>query len=400
MRICFYLEYKELTGGYTNLILTLLKELHYRNTPVLLFNYKNGLIDRELKKQNIHIEIIDLEEINWSEINQIIFPSDVLVITSFLEIFKNFFKVNPITVYYDINMLLPQISSYKYGLKFYFLGKKLIDNLLIQKSLIFMDYTGVEGINRVFRKNVETPIYLPIPVHVPSENFFLKKNTQVSDGVLNLTYVGRSVIWKMKPLKKIIEDCVDISNKVSIHISIVVDSIDEFKKFIDLDYYQAKCKLSFSLFENLLPTELDEFIKSKSDVHFAMGTAALDAAKLGIPTVLMDFSYKNFPADYSYRWINESTGFGIGKLIEENVVAKGVPMEVLINSVKKNNGLIIHSTNCYNHVNNYHSVKNIVPKLINTCQEARFRIRDAKNLVPYYFKLHKFLKKYIFFYFL
>ena len=394
MRICFYLEYKELTGGYTNLILTLLKELYFSKTPVLLFNYKNGLIDRELKKQDININIIDLDEINWNEIDQIIFPSDVLVITSFLEIFKNFFQVNPITVYYDINMLLPQISSYKYGFKFYFLGKKLIDNLLAQKSLIFMDHLGVEGINRVFRQTVSEPIYLPIPVYVPTQNFFIKKDNQANDEVLNLTYVGRSVVWKMKPLKKIIEDCVDISNTVSIHIYIVVDNIVEFKKFIDLDYYKAKCKLTFSLFENLLPAELDEFIKSKSDIHFAMGTAALDAAKHGIPTVLLDFSYKNFPTDYTYRWMYESTGFGIGKLLEENVVAKGVPIGVVINSIKQNNGMIIHSSNCYNHVNNYHSVKKIVPELINACKEAKFRIRDAKNLVPYYFKFHRFLKKY------
>ena len=395
MKICFYLEYKELTGGYTNLILTLIKELYYSKIPVLLFNYKNGLIDRELKKQDININIIDLDEINWREIDEIIFPSDVLVITSFLEIFKNFFHVNPITVYYDINMLLPQISSYKYGFKFYFLGNKLIDKLLAQKSLVFMDYLGVEGLNRIFNKAVENPIYLPISVYVPTQNFFIKKENKTKDDVLNLTYVGRSEVWKMKPLKKIIEDCIEISNTVGIHISIVVDSIQEFTKFIDLDFYKAKSKLTFSLIENLLPGELDDFLKSKSDIHFAMGTAALDAAKYGIPTVLMDFSYKDFPSDYTYRWIYESTGFGIGKLLEDNIVEKGVLMNELIHTIKNNNERIIHSKNSYSHVKNQHSVKKIVPNLIKTCKNAKFRIKDAKSLVPYYFKLHQLIKKYL-----
>ena len=204
--------------------------------------------------------------------------------------------------------------------------------------------------------------------------------------------MGRSVDWKMYPLKKIIEDCITISNTINIHISIVVDSILKFEKFIDINYYRKVSKLSFSLYENMLPSELDEFLKQTSDVHFAMGTAALDAAKLGIPTILIDASYKPMPKDYSYRWLYESVGFNIGKPLDDFSVPKGVTMLELLSNFSKKNKDIEYSKRSYDHVNCFHSVEKVVPNLVQICQSAGFRIRDAKNLVPYYFKLHRTLK--------
>ena len=391
MRICFYYEYKDLKGGYTTLIISLIKELYRQNKEILLFNYKNGLIQQELEKQNIEIEIVDIEQINWSEIDQIVFPSDVIIITSFLEILHKFFKVNPFIVYYDINFLITHISSYKHGMKFHFLGNKLVNKLIAHQSLIFMDDTGIANIKRVFKSQVAHPVYLPIPVSVPKNNYYLNKIKQ-DKNILNFTYVGRSVDWKMYPLKKIIEDCVAISKTINIHFSIVVDSILEFEKFIDLNHYKKVSNLIFSLYENMLPSELDEFLKQTSDIHFAMGTASLDAAKFGIPTILIDASSKPMPQDYSYRWLYESVGFNIGKLLDDFSVPKGVTMKELISSYLETNNDIVFSKRCYDHVNNLHSVEKVVPKLVEVCQSARFRIRDAKNLVPYYFRFHRILK--------
>ena len=46
-----------------------------------------------------------------------------------------------------------------------------------------------------------------------------------------------------------------------------------------------------------------------------MGTSALDGAKLGIPTVLIDGSYDRFPAAYRYRWIYETGQLNLGRII-------------------------------------------------------------------------------------
>ena len=39
-----------------------------------------------------------------------------------------------------------------------------------------------------------------------------------------------------------------------------------------------------------------------------MGTSALEGAKLGIPTVLLDYSYSEVPDGYQYRWLYQRDG--------------------------------------------------------------------------------------------
>ena len=50
MRFCFYLGYKDLKGGYSTLMLTLIKEFHRQHYEVVLINFSDGLIAKELKK--------------------------------------------------------------------------------------------------------------------------------------------------------------------------------------------------------------------------------------------------------------------------------------------------------------------------------------------------------------
>ena len=51
--------------------------------------------------------------------------------------------------------------------------------------------------------------------------------------------------------------------------------------------------------------DLDKVL-DEADLHFAMGTAALDGAKKSIPTIVIDASYSDFPDNYKYRWIYET----------------------------------------------------------------------------------------------
>ncbi len=390
-RICFYLEYKDLKGGYTTLIISLIREMHRRGEKLLLFNFKDGLISQELKKKNIEIEIIDLNELDWNNIQQFISSSDVLIVTSFLEVYQRFFKVNPFIVYYSINLLITEISNYKYGLKFDFLGKKLINQLEKKNALIFMDDTSVLSLKRVFHKTINTPVFLPIPVRVPDVNVYLNKTINNLQ-VLNITYVGRSIIWKMMPLKKLIDDCAVVAIHVTIKISIVVDSISDFENFINLKDYADNENLNFYIYENMLPSEVDEFLQATSDIHFAMGTAALDAGKFGVPTVLIDGSNMPFPPDYSYRWLYESKNFSLGRLLDDVSVPDGVSMQILLSSfldpAKRNES----SVKSFDYVKNFHSLQKVVPRLLEIGNTTSMRIRDAKNFVPYYFKIHRFIK--------
>ncbi len=392
MRFCFYSGYRNLKGGYTTLLLTLIRELYRQKQEVVLINFTEGLIADELMKDKVAIKILGLDTMSWKEISAAILPTDVFIITKFEEVYRHLFKVNPRVVYFDINDFICRISEYKFGLKFPFLGKKLVQKLLAANSLFFMDDTGVFNLKQNFSIVVKHPVYLPIPVTVAGENTYLKRH-RYTDGILRLTYIGRSVNWKMMPLKKILADCARSAIQYRIHFSIVVDNRQDFMKYINLNEYKYAANLSINVQENMLPSSINEFLLHNADGHFAMGTAALDAAKLGIPTVLVDYGTHDFPNGYQYKWLYETKNYSLGKNLDKLPADTGFSIEELLSVLSGDNKkLESYSELSYQYVLENHSVEKIVFKMMAVCHAATFRLNCAKKFVLYYSNAHNFIK--------
>ncbi|MEO5648468.1 MAG: hypothetical protein ABIR03_00940 [Ginsengibacter sp.] len=393
MRYCFYSVYQNIKGGYTTLLLTLIKELNRQKYEVVLFNFLDGLIVRELEKEGIKINVIDLKTVDWKEIDQHIFPTDIFIVPKFIEEFRHLFKVNPRVIYYDINDFICRISDYKFGIRLPSLGKKLIQKMIASKSLLFMDDTGVFNLKNEFSLNVEKPQLLPIPIAVCNQNKYSGR-ASLSSEQIKLTYIGRSVIWKMNPLKKILKDCVNLNIKKKIIFSIVVDDLKNFREFIKLENFIKNEYLSINVIENIPPSRIEDFLLQKSDIHFAMGTAALEAARLGIPTILVDYSSKEFNKNYSYNWLYNTVNYSLGRNLEKIPARTGVSLENLIGEFFRSpEKMKIESQKSYQYAMDNHSVSEIVSQLTTICEQATFRLNDARPYIPYYFKFHLFSKK-------
>ena len=61
---------------------------------------------------------------------------------------------------------------------------------------------------------------------------------------------------------------------------------------------------------NLKYKNLINLLNNSVDLSFAMGTSALDSAKIGIPTVLVDYSFKKIK-NYKFRWIFDTQNFDL-----------------------------------------------------------------------------------------
>lgn len=388
MRFCFYSEYKDLKGGYTTLILTLITELHRQGQEVLLINYKSGLIAHELEKAGVNITIIDKDELSKVNVGQYLISSDILIVPRFYEFLKVFFDINPKVIYYDINDFICRISEYKFGIRLSFLGKRLVKKLLFRSSLIFMDDTGPNNLEREFGIKVKEPIFLPVPIPGEPENVYLNVKRNLDQGI-NIAYIGRSVDWKMYPLKKIIEDCLSVEGKINFHI--VVDSISVFGNFIVPEKYENE-RISFQLYENLLPSEIHAFLESNVDIYFGMGTTAIQAASIGIPTILMDFSTKPLPENYSYRWFSDTESYCLGKNIEVVSIPKGKSMKTMLNLVRNDKSRVLISKNAFQYVISHHAASKVAHDLKTYGRNCKFRLKEAKNLNPYYFKIHSAIK--------
>ncbi len=390
MRYCFYSGYRDMKGGYTTLLLTLIKELYYQKQEVVLLNYTQGLFSEELLKEDIQIKIIDLDTVNWNNISAVFFPTDIFVITRFIDPYRHLFRINPRVIYFDINDFICSISDYKYGLKFPSLGKTLVNKLLEKQSLVFMDDTGVFNLKNCFNLDIPNPVFLPIPVTVTPVNRYLERPSV--PGRLRLTYIGRSVNWKMTPLSKIFSDISRAGYPHPLDFHVVVDDIAEYKKLATPEVWESE-NLRIKVSENIPPSGINLFLLDNSDLHFAMGTAALDAARLGIPTIVMDYSTRLFPAGYRYKWLFETTAFSLGRNLDKLTVEGGQEMTSLLQQLTTSGKSRQISQMCFDYVQDNHGAAQVVDRLQQLCKSASFRFRDARHLVPFYFKPHTFIKK-------
>ena len=61
--------------------------------------------------------------------------------------------------------------------------------------------------------------------------------------------------------------------------------------------------------------ELDNFLLREVDLLTAMGTSALEGAKLSIPTLMIDLSYHPVKKGYKYRFLYETINYDLGHFI-------------------------------------------------------------------------------------
>ena len=69
--------------------------------------------------------------------------------------------------------------------------------------------------------------------------------------------------------------------------------------------------------------KLESFLCDQIDVVAAMGTAALDAARLGLPTILLDAAYGRVTGDYRFKWLFETKHYSLGDVVNESHFEKG-----------------------------------------------------------------------------
>lgn len=391
MKFIFYFEYRSSVGGVTSLYITLFEELIKQKIDFLFFNYHDGIVVQELSKKGHIIPVIDISEFDWMKLSDHVTGEDIIILTSFDECYYKFVEINPKILYYNINDYLGEISKYKWGLNMRFLGRKFIQKLDESNSILLMDDTGINNAKSKFDYKLKNLNFLPVPITESNVNNYFKRSASSME--LRLSYVGRSIDWKMMPLKKILNDLKLIIDKPKIRFTIIVDNKEEMKKYIDLPNFEND-GFYIEIYENVPPFELPELLLENSDIGFGMGTVVLDYGKLGIPVILMDACRKELPNHYKYRWNFETEMFCLGKFIDSYLGNfTGLSMKQLIDQAHNNPEFLnANSTKVFEYTNSQHGVKNFVNKLNTYAKKTEFKMAESKPFVLYYNKIHQFFK--------
>lgn len=367
-------------GGVQNLYLNLIKELSVRGIRVKLIYFKDTWLTNELDRLNISYKLFDLEEENIENINSFVFPDDILVDTSFGSILYYFYKINPYYLFWNV---FPTALSAKVN---GFVRKQILKYIIIKmqkkNGLVFMDDSGVKEIERVF--NIKNNIhYLPIPIEI-SASYNLETGEDLNfkklKNYIPISYIGRAELWKVIPIKKIVLDLqqitADLNKKFCVHI--ITDNKEEFKNILGVESTEF---VKIEYHTDLTGEKLKKFLFDEILINFSMGTSCLESASVGVPSILLDcypFSSSTIPVNYKYRWLNESSHYNLGNILELNQPVKGQDLKVILeNSISLNGYLKDISDKCFAYAKENHDLEIVTNNFIDTVNQCKNRLRPC-----------------------
>jgi hypothetical protein len=182
-----------------------------------------------------------------------------------------------------------------------------------------------------------------------------------------------------------------LKQKKKIHYTIIGDG--PFKnKLSDLDVNHNWFRLE--ILGSLKLNVLDSYLIENTDVLTGMGTSALEGAKLGIPTILLDISYFPVKGDYIFKWLHETKNYDLGHDITKLDIQEGnLSLNKMFDEILFNYNNLSKRTIDY-FINN-HEMKTVMDKFILKVNESEMKFSDInpfllnKNFIR---KVYDFLR--------
>lgn len=384
--ICFYFPYQE-DSGVPVLFARMANELAVSCPKIMIYviDYENGVISRNILKRDniILIPFNDNIEVSPPE-------NTVLVMQTFLPYYwpkELKLKANTRLFFWNLHpqnlipSLLPvpylrQIPFNNFGVfkiltNFYTrLFKRLREYVILlmkTESLYFMDKSNLDYTSKYLSINLVKTDYIPVPVEFDAN---LNTRSEIKNqGELNVGWIGRLCDFKSYILVYTINKLVEIaprfeSIKFKYHIVGNGPFLEYIKKNINTsDFVEV-------IFHGAIPhNKLNDFLENEIDIVTAMGTSALEGAKLGKPTILLDFSFKEIKRDYLFRLLNETIEFDLAHLVSNSDFQDGndslyLIFENIINDYTQYSKLAI------NYFIQNHDIKNVSQLLVEKIKGA------------------------------
>ena len=392
--------YKEI-GGVGQLVINTVCALNNISQSAKVFCSKESYEYKGLISNNASFIHIDSDTVPLDDLGKYLEKDDVILLTHInntplLEAIKHignkllFYSVHPDT-FFVYNRILDFLCLQKKE------AVRLVNQLENKNGLIFMDYPNVEGVNnRGCKLDYDRVKYLPISV--PSCGKI--RNKRVNNDEIHITYMGRgNADWKIYPVVKILKDLQ--ATQLKVKLTIITDKNDLYRTMIQQSILPNSIVIDY---ENGLSGErLQKYLMEKSDLHFAMGTSALEAAKLGIPTIVLDISYKVYPENYKYKWMYESKGFSLANNITNETSFEGRSMSEILDVINDPIKYSNLSELNYEYVRTNHFIESYIDNLLKYVGQTEMTVKDycdtrfsrnMKNVLPIVLNIGK-IKRFV-----
>ena len=360
-------------GGVQMLIINLIKYISIeKHRKVRLYDYSFGLIRQTLVEMKIeNYEFIPLDDSKWHIPNK---GNEIFILTNGVWLTYPYFLKNKENVHillWDVFYPYWETLGTLKGIKIpNFKKQKAMDLLSKNNGVVFMEKNGFESFHKLGYP-VNEKMIVPIPVNC-DHNLYAEKHT-FDNETLRLGYIGRSTEWKIYPLKKLVEDL--IKTEIKVKVFIYTDNNLKYANYLPVNsnieyiykigYYEKKLE--------------DSILENNIDIGYAMGTSALEFGRIGVPTILADFSNNEFPFDYKYRFLFDSDVGDLGKDIRDiNDKEKRYRLKEIINNID----LPEFSSKTFEYTKENHSIERVFNKLNYAIDQNNLRL-EFLNLYPF-----------------
>ena len=198
---------------------------------------------------------------------------------------------------------------------------RLIDFLIAHNALAFMDKSNFENTQNYLQISLPPPEFLPIPAGDLRERVLRRPRDWKAEG-LRAAWIGRIADFKYPILSKTLFMLDALAPKFAVPIRFEIVGQGEYLSDLQCDLLGLR-NLQVILNGEMAPSDIPSFLTDKVDILFAMGTSALEGARLGVPTVLLDIAYGSIPDGYVFTWLHERDGYSLGEIVSAAHVEPG-----------------------------------------------------------------------------
>jgi len=329
LQITFFFPNKSI-GGVSILFANLANfiSVNYNYVEVLIIDYKGGCLWKNIKSDLVKkIPFNDGVDCCPDEdsflVMQCIVPNTMrpeLIISQKQKIL--FWHLHPYN--YQISNLFKINFADKIINKFRVIEKNRIKKFIkiidFHNGIVFMDGSNFNKTIKTYDLKIKEN-YVPITNFVTSLD--LSKNNLKIIHEINLSFVGRLTDFKYYPLIKLLKtlDKLVLEKIIIPKINFFIIGEGDFKNNLVKEIKKLNFKVC--LIGEVNYSELSSiFIYHNININFSMGTSALDSACLGIPSVILDYSYVEINGYPNYKWIYNEKDYSLSDELNPNHLSK------------------------------------------------------------------------------
>jgi glycosyltransferase involved in cell wall biosynthesis len=210
----------------------------------------------------------------------------------------------------------------------------LVKYLFSRNALLLQDRESIRSIKAMLSVDLPDVCFTPVPL----PGVLVRKSARAQE-MLTFGWIGRICDFKYSILIHVIRRLKSVSENVGpLELLIVgtgdyLEDVRAVARQVESDTYRIQ------FLGNISEAEIPSFLVDRVDFLFAMGTSAIEGARVGVPVFLTDYSYSAIESTYQFKFFHENSGFCLGEEISSRHFENTSSLETKIEKAKSDYAL-------------------------------------------------------------